>query len=229
MNTVQKANTATLAALIVVTLLSIAGVITSFHLVELHYKQPGRTLLLMEKIPALSALKNSLPAKYTQPAPVPEEEKPKTVEQEVKDHYDPWGQYKDNGDGTVTPKEQPKQKESCDVNETLTCTKVDESKYSEIAGIGVSVYGVAGYLLLAVLGIIAIIQRSAKPSIFIMMIFAGAWGGFIFSIYLTYLEKYKIGAYCPWCLVSAGLMAVIFIICNIGFAKGILKRFKPVK
>ncbi len=36
-----------------------------------------------------------------------------------------------------------------------------------------------------------------------------AIGGLAFSLYLLYLEKYQIHAYCTWCLVSLGLVVLI--------------------
>ncbi|HEX7556717.1 MAG TPA: vitamin K epoxide reductase family protein, partial [Leptolinea sp.] len=37
------------------------------------------------------------------------------------------------------------------------------------------------------------------------------FAGFIFSIYLTYLEIAVIKALCPFCIVSAVMMTVLFI------------------
>jgi uncharacterized membrane protein len=34
--------------------------------------------------------------------------------------------------------------------------------------------------------------------------------GFLFSLFLTYLELFEIRAICTWCAISAGLMTVIF-------------------
>ena len=40
--------------------------------------------------------------------------------------------------------------------------------------------------------------------------FAVALGGFGFSVYLTYLELFKIEAICQWCVASAVLMTILF-------------------
>ena len=42
--------------------------------------------------------------------------------------------------------------------------------------------------------------------------FAAALGGFGFSIYLTYLEIFTIEAICQWCVASAVLMTVLFLL-----------------
>jgi len=38
---------------------------------------------------------------------------------------------------------------------------------------------------------------------------AGSMGGVAFSIYLTFLEPFVIGATCAWCLTSAVIVAVL--------------------
>ena len=42
--------------------------------------------------------------------------------------------------------------------------------------------------------------------------FAVALGGFGFSVYLTYLELLKIEAICQWCVASAVLMTILFVL-----------------
>ncbi len=42
--------------------------------------------------------------------------------------------------------------------------------------------------------------------------FAVALGGFGYSIYLTYLELFKIEAICQWCVASAVLMTILFLL-----------------
>ena len=37
-----------------------------------------------------------------------------------------------------------------------------------------------------------------------------AWFGVLFSIYLTFLEPFVIGATCAWCITSAIVMTLIF-------------------
>jgi uncharacterized membrane protein len=38
-----------------------------------------------------------------------------------------------------------------------------------------------------------------------------AWFGLLFSIYLTFLEPFVIGATCVWCIISAVLMTLILV------------------
>jgi len=40
--------------------------------------------------------------------------------------------------------------------------------------------------------------------------FAISLGGFGYSVFLTYLELFKIEAICQWCVASAVLMTILF-------------------
>jgi uncharacterized membrane protein len=85
------------------------------------------------------------------------------------------------------------------------CTTVAKSSYSEIAGINVAVFGIAGYVMLAI--------AAATPGD------AGRFGGLVlslvgfgFSAYLTYLELFVIDAICQWCVASAVLMTLLLVV-----------------
>lgn len=85
------------------------------------------------------------------------------------------------------------------------CATVAESEYSHIAGINVAVFGIIGYvLILATAFFVSDLARLGG--------FALALGGFGFSIYLTYLEIWEIEAICQWCVASAVLMTVLFVL-----------------
>lgn len=227
MTTSEKCNKATFAALVLVTLLSLGGMVMSLHLADLHYKHPGRVVELVKKHPSLKFLKKMLPGKYLKPATESIIDKPVNVEEELQRQYDPFEQYNNKPAGAPAPKFEKPKKESCDINETFSCGAVDKSKYSELpqdSGVGVSLYGVLGYLILFILGVISLVKRASKPGICVMLIYAGSVAGLAFSIYLTWLEKYKIKAYCPYCLASAAVMALIFLIMTTGFSKGIFKK-----
>ncbi len=227
MKTSEKCNTATFASLIFVTVLSLAGIVLSLHLADLHYKHPGRVENLVKNFPAMKFLQKTLPAKYLKSAPKSVIDEPVNVEEEIKNQYDPFEPYNNKPAGAPDPKFAKPEKEACDINETFSCGEVDKSIYSEMpvnSGVGVSLYGVFGYLILFILGIVSTVKRPSRPGVCIMLIYAGSAVGFAFSIYLTYLEAYKIKAYCPYCVASAAVMAVIFLIMTTGFSKGIFRK-----
>jgi uncharacterized membrane protein len=91
------------------------------------------------------------------------------------------------------------------------CWSVNLSPYSEIYGIPVSVFGALAYFLLLILLIPNVLPWFS--AIFKnQLAFGITFAGFIFSIYLTYLEIAVIKALCPFCIVSAVMMTVLFII-----------------
>ena len=83
------------------------------------------------------------------------------------------------------------------------CETVANSSYSHIAGVNVAVFGIVGYVLLLLSAFfVSDLARFGG--------FAVALGGFGFSVYLTYLEIWKIEAICQWCVGSAVLMTILF-------------------
>jgi uncharacterized membrane protein len=85
------------------------------------------------------------------------------------------------------------------------CETVASSSYSHIAGINVAVFGIVAYVLLFATAFLDNdLGRFGG--------FAIALGGFGFSIYLTYLEIFKIEAICQWCVSSAVLMTILFLL-----------------
>ncbi len=85
------------------------------------------------------------------------------------------------------------------------CETVANSSYSHIAGVNVAVFGIVGYALLLASAFFA--SDAARFGGF-----AVALGGFGFSVYLTYLEIFKIEAICQWCVGSAVLMTILFLL-----------------
>jgi len=83
------------------------------------------------------------------------------------------------------------------------CETVADSSYSHILGINVAVFGIVGYVLLVAT---ALLRGDAAR----MAGFGISLGGFGFSVYLTYLELFKIEAICQWCVASAVLMTILF-------------------
>jgi uncharacterized membrane protein len=83
------------------------------------------------------------------------------------------------------------------------CETVAGSSYSHLLGVNVAVFGIVGYLLLLCCALL----RGDGPR---MAGFALALVGFGYSVYLTYLELFKIDAVCEWCVGSAIVMTLLF-------------------
>lgn len=90
------------------------------------------------------------------------------------------------------------------------CWSVNTSKYSELLGIPVAVFGFLALLtyLLMLLGESKYPQRKTT---FVYAEFALTFLCLIFSIYLTYVEFFVIDAVCPFCVLSAIFVIILFI------------------
>ncbi len=102
------------------------------------------------------------------------------------------------------------------------CWSVNNSKYSEFYGIPISVFGVATYIAILVL-ILAEKRSGAQRVNLILAQFGITLMGFIFSLYLTYIQYGVLKAFCPFCLVSAICMTALFVITIIRLAKSVGK------
>jgi uncharacterized membrane protein len=100
------------------------------------------------------------------------------------------------------------------------CATVNYSPYSEIYGIPVALLGLLAYL--AILAILALEPRwklagESGP----ITIFGMGLVGVLFSVYLTYVEFFIITAVCPFCVISAIVIALLFILSIIRLVKHI--------
>jgi uncharacterized membrane protein len=92
-------------------------------------------------------------------------------------------------------------KPACTAGES--CTKVQTSVYSKLAGVPVALIGLLGYI--AILG--SLLAPEGEPARLATMAFTLV--GFGFSAYLTYRELFSIHAVCEWCATSAGIMTLL--------------------
>ena len=98
------------------------------------------------------------------------------------------------------------------------CITVNNSSYSEIYHTPVAFFGLMGYVSIAALLIIEPkwnLTREQGP----LVVFGAALIGVLFSAYLTYIEYYVIYAVCPFCLASAIIITIIFILAIIRLVK----------
>jgi uncharacterized membrane protein len=91
------------------------------------------------------------------------------------------------------------------------CSVVNASRYSEVNRIPVAVIGVGGYAAL-----LAILWLERTSGFFqqngTMIFFGLSLVGFLFNIYLIFVEVALIKAYCPFCITSQVAMTLIFIL-----------------
>jgi uncharacterized membrane protein len=91
------------------------------------------------------------------------------------------------------------------------CDVVNTSPYSEIAGIPIALLGTIVYVALVIL---LFFEESAGfwKNNSRLIFFGLTLVGLLYSAYLTYIEVAVINAICPFCVLSAVAMLVLFVV-----------------
>jgi uncharacterized membrane protein len=92
------------------------------------------------------------------------------------------------------------------------CETVQTSKWSRLLGLPVAAWGLGYYLTVFVLSLASLQDRFAESrALSLGMLLLTGWGA-LFSGWLTYLEAGPIGAWCQWCVGSAIVAALLFVV-----------------
>jgi len=90
------------------------------------------------------------------------------------------------------------------------CNTVNQSEYARLFGLlPVGVLGLLGYLLIFTLWALGHRGPVGVRGLAHLSLWGAALAGTLFSIYLTFLEPFVIGATCAWCLTSALVMTLL--------------------
>jgi uncharacterized membrane protein len=98
------------------------------------------------------------------------------------------------------------------------CHDVNFSSYSEIGKIPVSVFGIAAFLFIGGLLLLEPRVKLIKDN-GPLVIFGASLTGVAFVAYLTWLEVNVIHAICPFCVATAVIITLIFILAIIRLVK----------
>lgn len=92
------------------------------------------------------------------------------------------------------------------------CDAVVHSEYSRFLGMPIEIVGMLYYALVAVSYFIFLVTPdiAAMPAVFWVLALTTA--AFLFSLYLTFIQGFVLREWCEWCLVSAFLCSVIFVL-----------------
>ncbi len=93
-------------------------------------------------------------------------------------------------------------KEPCSINDKWDCGVVNHSPYAVMFGVPVAAIGIAGYLLIAVLG-----MARLRSLLLISTLIALA-----FALYLTNIEKHVLEVWCLYCVISQGIIAILTLL-----------------
>ncbi len=91
------------------------------------------------------------------------------------------------------------------------CSTVNASVFSEVNGIPVAVFGIIGYATILIVHFyenkLEFLRKNGA-----MLIFGMSLTGFLFTLWLVYVELAILKAICPFCVTSQVSMTLIFII-----------------
>ena len=90
----------------------------------------------------------------------------------------------------------------CTFGESFNCDLVNRSRYATVLGVPVALIGILGYMLILTL---ATLYREKAETPAMLLIATG--GGLAFALYLTYIEKFVLQA---WCVLCLGSLALVF-------------------
>ena len=92
--------------------------------------------------------------------------------------------------------------EPCRINDKWDCGVVNHSPYAVFHGVPVAAIGIAGYLLIAVVGFLR--QRG--------WLLLAVLVGLAFSLYLTNIEARVLEVWCLYCVTSQAIIAVLTLL-----------------
>lgn len=90
---------------------------------------------------------------------------------------------------------------------TSGCDTVSKSPYSVLFGVPLSLLGVIFYLCT---GFLALLYLDTKKVLVAKLTAVATLLGFASSMYFMYIQKFKIGAFCIYCILSALVSTILF-------------------
>lgn len=93
-----------------------------------------------------------------------------------------------------------------------SCEQVQTSKWSVFLGLPVATWGAGFYATMLVLTIAGLQERYADSrGLSLALLVLTSWGA-LFTAWLNYLEGFVLHAWCEWCLFSAGMVLVLWVL-----------------
>ena len=93
------------------------------------------------------------------------------------------------------------------------CNTVQQSEYARLFGIlPIGILGLIGYAGILLAWLVARFTHGRLADLATLTLLGMSVFGVLFSIYLTFLEPFVIGATCAWCLTSAIVMTALMLL-----------------
>lgn len=100
------------------------------------------------------------------------------------------------------------------------CNAVIYSQHSKFFGIPVEVIGMFYYGIISISYLFFLITPFNANSLVVFLVLAFSTLALLFSLYLTFIQIFALKQWCTWCLMSAGLCVIIFILAILGSGFG---------
>lgn len=91
------------------------------------------------------------------------------------------------------------------------CSTVNASRFSEVNNIPVAVFGIVGYAAILFVHLFENRNEFFRKN-GTLLVFGMSLTGFLFTLWLVYVELALLNAICPFCVTSQVAMTIIFII-----------------
>lgn len=89
------------------------------------------------------------------------------------------------------------------------CDSVINSPYSKLFGVSLEIYGMLYYAFIIVAYVIMYIVPALHTPVISYPVVGTSIGAFLFSLYLVFIQAFKLKSWCVWCLSSALLSTLI--------------------
>jgi protein-disulfide isomerase/uncharacterized membrane protein len=107
----------------------------------------------------------------------------------------------------------------CAISEGINCETVAASPYAVFAGLPVSVWGIAGYLVMGLFAIWAAGAKRPSPTWPLGILLSLTVVSSVASALLAFISATRIDSLCLFCMISYGINGVLFVVCVIAVKK----------
>ena len=95
---------------------------------------------------------------------------------------------------------------------TGSCELVQATKWASFLGVPVPLWGMVGYGAILAAAVSGIQPGRGTDRRLALVLLAGSTGAFLFSLYLSAIEAFVIDAWCRWCIGSAVVATLLFLL-----------------
>lgn len=109
------------------------------------------------------------------------------------------------------------------------CDTVVHGEFSFFFGIPVEIIGILYYAVVSVGYLFYIFAPAIMVPVVALGLVVMTTGAFLFSIYLTFLQAFTIRQWCSWCLISAGMSTLIFVLALVSLSTDLIPILASTK